>query len=112
VRGPLTTLEGRFIRGTSSLSCACCKLEDLHDTAIAFSGRDSVVFVPISALARAFKVLESLASYLLFGIAVSRAATAAGSRLSAPVWHTTGATPVGSLRAASRRIHHRFSNDR
>ena len=53
----------------------------LYDTAIAFSGRDSGVFVPIGALARAFHVLESLASYLLFGIVVSRVAAAASSRL-------------------------------
>jgi hypothetical protein len=53
----------------------------LYDTAIAFSGRDSGVFVPIGALARVFHVLESLASYLLFGIVVSRVASATGERL-------------------------------
>lgn len=51
----------------------------LYDTAIAFSGRDSGVFVPIGTLARVFHVLESLASYLLFGIVVSRVAAAAGA---------------------------------
>jgi hypothetical protein len=56
----------------------------LYDTAIAFSGRDSGVFVPIGALARVFHVLESLASYLLFGIVVSRVAAAAGARLTHP----------------------------
>jgi len=53
----------------------------LYDTAIAFSGRDSGVFVPVGPVARLFHVLESLASYLLFGIVVSRVATAAGSRV-------------------------------
>jgi hypothetical protein len=57
----------------------------LYDTAIAFSGRDSGVFVPVGALARMFHVLESLASYLLFGIVVSRVAAAAGPRLGRPV---------------------------
>ena len=53
----------------------------LYDTAIAFSGRDSGVFVPIGPVARLFHVLESLASYLLFGIVVSRVAAAAGARM-------------------------------
>jgi len=52
----------------------------LYDTAIAFSGRDSGVFVPIGALARIFKVVESLASYVLFGIVVSRVAAARRAR--------------------------------
>lgn len=51
----------------------------LYETAIAFSGRDSGIFAPIGAVARLFKVIESLASYLLFGIVVSRVAAAAGS---------------------------------
>lgn len=56
----------------------------LYDTAIAFSGRESGVFVPLSALARAFKVLESLASYILFGVVVSRVAAAAATELARP----------------------------
>ena len=52
----------------------------LYDTSVAFSGNDAGVFVPISALARICKVVEFLASLLLFGIVVSRISTAAGSR--------------------------------
>jgi len=47
-----------------------------YETAIAFSGRDSGIFAPVGAAARLFKMLESLASYLLFGIVVSRVAAA------------------------------------
>ena len=53
----------------------------LFDTAIAFSGRESGVFVPLSALARVFKVIESLAGYLLFGVVASRVAAAAAIEL-------------------------------
>jgi hypothetical protein len=52
----------------------------LYDTGVAFSGNDAGVFVPISPLARFCKVLEFLASLLLFGIVVSRVSTAASSR--------------------------------
>ena len=53
----------------------------LYDTAIAFSGRESGVFVPLGALARTFKVIESLASYILFGVVASRVAAAAATEL-------------------------------
>jgi hypothetical protein len=52
----------------------------LYDTGVAFSGNDAGVFVPISVLARICKVLEFLASLLLFGIVVSRISAAAGAR--------------------------------
>lgn len=52
----------------------------LYDTSVAFSGNDAGVFVPISALARTCKVIEFLASLLLFGIVVSRISAAAGAR--------------------------------
>jgi hypothetical protein len=52
----------------------------LYDTGIAFSGNDAGVFVPISPLARFCKVVELLASLLLFGIVVSRISAAASSR--------------------------------
>lgn len=51
----------------------------LYDTGVAFSGNDAGVFVPISVLARICKVIEFLASLLLFGIVVSRV-SAAGAR--------------------------------
>jgi hypothetical protein len=53
----------------------------LYDTGVAFSGNDAGVFVPISALARACKVVEFLASLLLFGIVVSRISAAASARI-------------------------------
>jgi hypothetical protein len=53
----------------------------LYDTGIAFSGNDAGVFIPISPLARFCKLVEFLASLLLFGIVVSRVSAAAGSRL-------------------------------
>lgn len=52
----------------------------LYDTGVAFSGNDAGVFVPISPLARFCKVVEFLASLLLFGIVVSRVSAAASSR--------------------------------
>lgn len=54
----------------------------LYDTGVAFSGNDAGVFVPISALARICKIVEFLASLLLFGIVVSRVSAAAGERVS------------------------------
>jgi hypothetical protein len=52
----------------------------LYDTGVAFSGNDAGVFVPISPLARFCKVVEFLASLLLFGIVVSRISAAASSQ--------------------------------
>lgn len=52
----------------------------LYDTGVAFSGNDAGVFVPISPLARLCKVIEFLASLLLFGIVVSRISAAGSSR--------------------------------
>jgi hypothetical protein len=56
-------------------------MDFLYDTGVAFSGNDADVFVPISALARICKVVEFLASLLLFGIVVSRISAAAGARI-------------------------------
>ena len=55
-------------------------LDFLYDTAVAFSGNDAGIFVPTGALARACKIVEFLASLLLFGAVVSRLSTAADLR--------------------------------
>lgn len=55
-------------------------VDTLYDTGVALSGNDAGVFVPISPLARFCKVVEFLASLLLFGTVVSRVSAAASSR--------------------------------
>lgn len=56
----------------------------LYDTAVAFSGNDAGIFVPISVLARVCKIIEFLASLLLFGAVVSRLWAAAAAQTGRP----------------------------
>jgi hypothetical protein len=53
----------------------------------------------VSALARTFKVIESLASYILLGVGASRVAGAAATELVAvnpgPAGPDQGALPIG-----------------
>lgn len=83
-------LEAAVAEQRTALIAVAAKLADVagnvqprigdlfYETTIAFSGRDSGIFSPVGAAARVFKVIESLASYLLFGIMVSRVSAAAG----------------------------------
>jgi hypothetical protein len=48
----------------------------LYDTVIAFAGRESGIFIAFGTLPRLVRILEDLASYVLFGILVARASAA------------------------------------